>query len=209
MLLMWCTAKIVYICVFMTCSISYCLCENLVDLWNVCMYVCVCVCVFIYVCMCVCMYVSMYVCVCMYVWMYVCVCMYVCMYVRTHARTPCPPVKFPSLCSSLPTPYQYHHSAFPSHPHITRPTQNPVSRHTPPHAALHTAPTSTAVTLRTNVKELKIRVSWRPCICSLAVMAGKFTQGRVKWTGVFNWTCRSTVGGKQRIRKKKPSPWAA
>ncbi len=34
-----------------------------------------------YVWMCVCVYVCMYVCGCMDVWMYVCVCMYVCMYV--------------------------------------------------------------------------------------------------------------------------------
>jgi len=32
-------------------------------------------------------------------------------------------------------------------------------------------------------------------------MAGKFTQGTAKWTGPFKWTCRSTVGGKYRIRK--------
>ena len=34
-------------------------------------------------------------------------------------------------------------------------------------------------------------------------MAGKFTQGTAKWTGLFNGTCRSTVEGKYRIRKKK------
>jgi len=32
------TVKIVYICVFMTCS-TYCLCDTLSDLWNVCIYV--------------------------------------------------------------------------------------------------------------------------------------------------------------------------
>ena len=44
--------KIVYICVFMTCSTLYCLCEKLVDLWNaynVCVCVCVCVCMYMYV----------------------------------------------------------------------------------------------------------------------------------------------------------------
>ena len=50
------TVKIVYICVFMTCSTSYCLVTHL---WIHGMYVCVCVCV------CVCVYVCMY--VCMYV----------------------------------------------------------------------------------------------------------------------------------------------
>jgi hypothetical protein len=34
------TVKIVYICVFMTCSTCCCLCETLVDPW----YMCVCVC---------------------------------------------------------------------------------------------------------------------------------------------------------------------
>ena len=34
-------------------------------------------------------------------------------------------------------------------------------------------------------------------------MAGKFTEGRAKWTGLFDWTYRSTVEGKYRIRKKR------
>jgi len=36
------TVKIVYICVFMTCSISYCLCDTLLDPWNACMKSCEC-----------------------------------------------------------------------------------------------------------------------------------------------------------------------
>ena len=36
MFVVFCTAKIVYICVIMTCSPSYCLCDT--DPWNVCMY---------------------------------------------------------------------------------------------------------------------------------------------------------------------------
>ena len=34
------------ICVFVTCSTSYCLSDTLMDPWNVCMCVCVCVCVY-------------------------------------------------------------------------------------------------------------------------------------------------------------------
>jgi len=34
------TVNIVYICVFMTCSTSYCLCDTLMDTWTVCIYVC-------------------------------------------------------------------------------------------------------------------------------------------------------------------------
>jgi len=34
------TVKIVYICVFMTCSISCCLFDTLMDPWNVCMLSC-------------------------------------------------------------------------------------------------------------------------------------------------------------------------
>jgi hypothetical protein len=74
------TVKIAYTrtCALLTCSTSYCLCDSLMDPWNVCIYVCMYVCV--YVCMCVCLYVCMYACmyVCMYLCMYVCMC--VCMY---------------------------------------------------------------------------------------------------------------------------------
>jgi hypothetical protein len=63
--------KIVYICVLMTCSTSYCLCDTLMDPRNVCMYVCVCV----YVCK-----VYVYVCVGMHVGM----CMYACMWVSIY-----------------------------------------------------------------------------------------------------------------------------
>ena len=72
-----------YICVFMTGSTLYCLCDTLMDAWNVCvcvyvcMYVCVYLCMCVHVCVCVCVY--MYVCICICV--YVCVCMYVCMHV--------------------------------------------------------------------------------------------------------------------------------
>jgi len=31
--------KVVYICVFMTCCVSYCFSETLIDPWNVCIYV--------------------------------------------------------------------------------------------------------------------------------------------------------------------------
>jgi len=33
--------KIVYICVFTTCSSSYCLVDTLIDPWNVCICMCV------------------------------------------------------------------------------------------------------------------------------------------------------------------------
>ena len=45
------TVKMVYICVLMTCSASYYLCDTLMDPHNVCMY--------IYIYMCVCVYVYM------------------------------------------------------------------------------------------------------------------------------------------------------
>jgi hypothetical protein len=41
MFIVFYTVKIVYICVFMTCSTSYCLCDTLMNSWNVCMYVCI------------------------------------------------------------------------------------------------------------------------------------------------------------------------
>ena len=69
----------------MTCSTSYCLCDTLMDPWNLCTYLCM------YICMYVCTYVHMYVfmyLLCMYVYvciyvciMHVCMCVYVCMYV--------------------------------------------------------------------------------------------------------------------------------
>jgi hypothetical protein len=34
------TVKIVYDCVLMTCSTFYCVCDTLMDQWNVCIYVC-------------------------------------------------------------------------------------------------------------------------------------------------------------------------
>jgi hypothetical protein len=45
------TVKIMYICVFMICYTSFCLCDTLMDPWNEC------------VCVCMCMYVCMYMCV--------------------------------------------------------------------------------------------------------------------------------------------------
>jgi len=36
------TVTIVYICVIVTCFTSYCLCDTLMDSWNVCVCVCVC-----------------------------------------------------------------------------------------------------------------------------------------------------------------------
>jgi hypothetical protein len=35
--------EIVYICIFMTCFTSYCLCGTLLDPWNVCIYAHMCV----------------------------------------------------------------------------------------------------------------------------------------------------------------------
>ena len=52
MFLVFYTVKIVYTCVCMTCSTSYCLCDTLMNPWNVCIYV------YIYIYMYVCMYVS-------------------------------------------------------------------------------------------------------------------------------------------------------
>ena len=51
------TAKIVYICVFMTSSTSYCICDTLMYPWNVRIYVCMYVCMYMYVCIYVCMYI--------------------------------------------------------------------------------------------------------------------------------------------------------
>jgi hypothetical protein len=34
------TTNIPYICVFMTSSTSHCLCDTLMDSWNVCIYIC-------------------------------------------------------------------------------------------------------------------------------------------------------------------------
>ena len=51
--------KIVYICVFMTCSKSCCHCYTLTDPLNICMYISVCVCVCVCVCVYECMYVSL------------------------------------------------------------------------------------------------------------------------------------------------------
>jgi len=68
MFIVYYPVKIEYICVFMTCSTSYCLCDTLVDPWYVCIYVhmyvftCVRACAHVYVCIYVCMYVCMYVC---------------------------------------------------------------------------------------------------------------------------------------------------
>jgi hypothetical protein len=64
--------KIVYICVFMTCSTSCYLCDTHMDPWNV--RACVCM----YVCTYVCMYVYMH--ACMYLCM--CVCMHACMHAQ-------------------------------------------------------------------------------------------------------------------------------
>ena len=65
------TVKIVYICVFMTHSTSYCLCDTHMDPVNVHMYVCMYVCMHecTYICVCVCMYACTH--VCRYVSMYV------------------------------------------------------------------------------------------------------------------------------------------
>ena len=69
---------IVYIWVFMTYSTYYCLCEKLMDQWNVRMYGRMCVYIYIYICVCVC--------VC------VCECFYVCMYLFI--------MRFPYYCGS-------------------------------------------------------------------------------------------------------------
>ena len=47
MFLVFYTVKIVYICVCMTCSASYCLCDTRMDPWNVCIYVCMYVCMYV------------------------------------------------------------------------------------------------------------------------------------------------------------------
>jgi hypothetical protein len=61
----FCYYVTVYICVFMNCYTSCCLCDILVDPRNVCMYVSRCVCVYIHACM----YAYVRISVCMYVWM--------------------------------------------------------------------------------------------------------------------------------------------
>ena len=75
------------------------------------------------------------------------------------------------------------------------------------HSIVHdVAFTTNAVTLsitshnRAKVRKIKTRLSWRPCTCSLEVMAGEFKQGKAKWTSLFNWTFRSTVKEKFRIK---------
>ena len=141
-----CVCLYIYVCMYVCVCVCACM--------RVCVRVCMCMCVYVcmYVCMCmhVCMYYvciymykCMYVYVCMYAFIYVCMfvltyvctyvcvyyCLYVCMNVRTHASTPCPPVTLPSLCSSLPTPYQHQHSAIPYT--CTTSAQNQICRHTP------------------------------------------------------------------------------
>ena len=62
MLVIFYIAKIVYTCVFMTCSTSWVF-MTLTDPWNVCMYVCIiCICIYIYI------YIYIYMCVCVYVY---------------------------------------------------------------------------------------------------------------------------------------------
>jgi len=39
MVIVFCTVKVEYICVFMTCSTSYCLFATLMDPWNMCVCV--------------------------------------------------------------------------------------------------------------------------------------------------------------------------
>ena len=61
-----------YICVFVICFTSYCLCDKLNDPWNVCVCVCLCVCMYVcmHACICVCMYLCTYIHI--YVSLYVC-----------------------------------------------------------------------------------------------------------------------------------------
>ena len=56
------SVKNVYFCVHMTCSTTYCLCDTLMDPWNIQIYMCVCVCVCTYIHMYVCTYVCMHAC---------------------------------------------------------------------------------------------------------------------------------------------------
>ena len=53
-----------------------------------CVYICICICMYMYVYVCICMYMYVYVCICMY--MYVCMCMYICMYVCKYTNTNMP-----------------------------------------------------------------------------------------------------------------------
>ena len=127
------------------------------------------------------------------------VCMHECMYTRAHAlstrnttvtlQQPSRPISVSPLSNSL-------------HLHNTRTKPN-LQTYCTRYAVLHAAPTTTIVTLRTNFNKLKIRVSWRPWICSFEVTAGKFTPGTAKWTGLSNGIFRSTVEGKYRIKRQK------
>jgi len=56
------SVKIVYICVLTTCSTSYCLCDTLMDPWNIQIYMCARACTHVCVCVCVCVYVCMHAC---------------------------------------------------------------------------------------------------------------------------------------------------
>jgi len=49
MFIVFYTVKIVYICICMTCSTSYCLCDTVMNPWNMCIckYVRVCVCMYV------------------------------------------------------------------------------------------------------------------------------------------------------------------
>ena len=47
MLVLFYSVIIVYICVLMTCSTSVCVRGELMDPWNVCMYVCIYVCMYV------------------------------------------------------------------------------------------------------------------------------------------------------------------
>jgi len=68
MFLVFYTVEIVYICVFTTCSTSYCPCDMLIDLCNLCVCMYVYIYIYIYMCVCVCMHACIYVFVYMYVY---------------------------------------------------------------------------------------------------------------------------------------------
>ena len=77
-----------YSCIGTVCVYVY-ICVCMFVCWCVCVYVCICVCMYVgvlvcvCVCICVCMYVGVCVCVCVYLYVYVCWCIGVCVCVGT------------------------------------------------------------------------------------------------------------------------------
>ena len=73
----------VYVCICMYMYVYVCICMYMYVYVCIClsMSVYVCICMYMYVYVCICMYMYVYVCICMYMYVYVCICMYMYVYV--------------------------------------------------------------------------------------------------------------------------------